>query len=357
MKISFYSNRSQFSGDSLENRGLGGSESALINLTRSIKRTTKCEITVYNGNREPEDFDEIKYKSHMDFLSDCRNFKQDIFISLRNHEPFFVPYIDAKLKVLWSQDDMNELGLQDLQKQLYARENVDFFLAISNYAKNEIKKGFPEKKVYLQRNGFNHLLINRDSSFYKPRAPIAVYSSTPYRGLDVLTELWPTIFKRCSDKGVSPKLKVFSGMELYGWSNTPFEPMYNQLRNMEDIGVQLVGPIPQSNLYRELQYCKVMTYPNHFLETGCMAVLEAIACGVWIISTDLGALGEQVVDGYNGKLIRGNAHTDDYKTKFIDLTVDALCCDYEIKDPSGYVFTWDRQTKNLFDIISKELGY
>lgn len=358
MKISYYSNRTQFDGDALEKRGLGGSESCLINLTRAIKELLpNSEITVYNGVRTSKEYNGIIYKSHNDFISECRNFNQDVFISLRDTEPFMLPYIDAKIKVVHSQDDLNEPGLQNLQRSPYARENVDFFLAISEYAKGEIQKGFPEKKVYLQRNGYNDKLIDKDN-FYKPRSPIAVYSSTPYRGLDILTEVWPIIFNECSKNGVSPRLKIFSGMELYGWSNNPFQPMYEALRKMEDIGVQLIGPIPQTNLYKELQYCKVMTYPNHFLETGCMSVLEAIACGVWVVTTDLGALGEQVKDRYNGYLIKGDAHSDSYKREFIDKIVEALCDENLPKnDYSTLVFSWKQQAENLLNIIKKEILY
>ena len=68
LKFSFYSNRTQFDGDALEKRGLGGSESALINLTRAIKEVIPdSEITVYNGNRKPKEYNGIIYKSSMSF--------------------------------------------------------------------------------------------------------------------------------------------------------------------------------------------------------------------------------------------------------------------------------------------------
>ena len=355
LKFSFYSNRTQFDGDALEKRGLGGSESALINLTRAIKEVIPdSEITVYNGNRKPKEYNGIIYKSHNDFISERRNFNQDVFVSLRDIEPFFSPYIDAKIRVLHSQDDLNELGLQHLQQQKYARENVDFFLAISEYAKGEIQKGFPEKKVYLQRNGFNSNLITTEE-YNKPRQPIAVYSSTPYRGLDVLTELWPYIFNECVKSGVTPFLKVFTGMELYGWDNSPFQEMYNTLRSYSKLGVDLVGAIPQTQLYKELFETKVMLYPNHFLETGCMAVLEAIACGNWIVTTNLGALGEQVKDRYNGYILEGDAHSRQYKNEFIAKAAESLCSNLPRNDVSGLIFSWKQQAQNFLRILNNEL--
>lgn len=353
MKISFVSNRTQFDGDALETRGLGGSESAVINLSRSLKRLLPDSIiTIYNGMRTVKEYHGIIYKSLNDFYSECKNFNQDLFISLRGPEPFTLSYIDAKCKCLWSQDDLHEKGLQWLQKNEYAKSNIDFFLAISEYAKGEIQNGFPEKKVYLQRNGYNSRLISTEK-FIKYRNPIAVYTSTPYRGLDVLTECWPMIYNFCVRDGYTPELRVFTGMQLYGWSDEPFKPLYESLEKMP--GVKLYGAIPQTQLYKELLECKVMCYPNHFLETGCMSVLEAIACGVWVVTTDLGALKEQVVDGYNGALIKGDAHSDYYKTDFINKSMEALCnptlprrnCDH-------LIFSWDQQARNLINIIKKE---
>lgn len=353
INISFFSNRTSFDGDCLEVNPRGGSESAVVNLSRALKRLLPDSvITVYNGIRTVKEYNGIIYKSLDDFYSECKSFNQDVFISLRGPEPFILPYIDAKFRVLWSQDDLNEKGLQWLQKNEYAKSNIDFFLAISNYAKDEIEKGFPDKKVYLQRNGYNSRLISTEQ-FLKHRNPIAVYTSTPYRGLDVLTECWPTIYNYCVRDGYVPELRVFTGMELYGWSNQPFEGLYEQLRSME--GVKLYGAIPQTQLYKELLECKVMCYPNHFLETGCMSVLEAISCGLWVVTTDLGALKEQVVDGYNGALIKGDAHSELYKVDFINKSMEALCNPtLPVRNCDHLIFSWDQQARNLINIIKNE---
>ena len=97
-----------------------------------------------------------------------------------------------------------------------------------------------------------------------------------------------------------------------------------------------------------------MLYPNHFLETGAMAVLEALANGVWVVTTDLGALGEQVKDGKNGFLISGNARSPEYKEKFIEKAIDSLTNDY-MPDSTGLIFSWQEQIKLLRNYIQKLL--
>ena len=348
MKISYFSDRMHFNGDYLESRGLGGSESCGINLTRNMKELLpSAEITVYNGYRDKvEEYYGVIYKGLNHFYSECRTFNQDAFISLRSHKPFYLPYINARMKILHSQDDMNETGLQELAASKYARSNVDIILAISEYAKGEIQRGFPDKKIVLQRNGYNQKL---SCGNVLKKDPIAVYASTPFRGLDILTELWPYIYDECKKRGVTPQLWVFTGMALYNWRDDNFIDMYNYLRSMP--GVTLYGPVPQAELYGYLAKTKVMTYSNSFLETGCMACLEAIACGNWVVTTNLGALNEQVRDGYNGYCIPGDPYSTEYKNRFIGSSVYALCTDIQLPDTSQLVFSWKEQAEKLLRLI------
>lgn len=349
MKIVFYANRTHINGNYLETRGLGGSESALINLSRALKENfNEVEIIIYNGSRpKPELYDGILYKSAKDFMSDCKTFKASVLISLRDTIPFTLPYVDARFKILWSQDDKHELELQSLQQKLYARENTDAILAISNYAASSIHEMFPEKKIYLQRNGYNSKLV--ESGYSEDRKPICVYTSTPYRGLDVLDEIWPNIYNGCKEKNIIPELWVFGDMSLYNWSNQPFESLFSHIKTLK--GTKVFGSVCQKDLYAYLKQTKVMTYPNHFLETGAMSVLEAIACGNWIVTTDLGALGEQVIDGMNGNLISGDSRSEEYKKIFIKLTIDALSENKIPKQDEKIIFSWNEQAKNLMKIL------
>jgi glycosyltransferase involved in cell wall biosynthesis len=148
---------------------------------------------------------------------------------------------------------------------------------------------------------------------------------------------------------IAPELRTYTGMALYQQADRPAEQqLYSALKQLPK--VTQFGPIPQRRLYEELKQVKVMLYPNHFLETGCMAVLEALANDVWVVTTDLGALGEQVIDGKNGFLISGNAHSPEYKEKFIEKAIVSLTNNYT-PDSIGLIFSWQEQCIRLRNYI------
>jgi glycosyltransferase involved in cell wall biosynthesis len=353
MKIAFYANRIHLDGDILEKQGTGGSESAMVNLSRQLKNLyPSYEITVYNGNqRDKKEYNGVVWKTHRDFLFEHESFNQDVFIVLREKSPFTLKYIDAKRKILWSQDDMNEIDLVNLTSDSYARSNVDAFFVISNHSLGELSRSFPEKNIYLVRNGYNHEWADSSGD----REPIAVYSSTPFRGLDILVELWPRIFEGCVGiHGVKPELRVFGDMSLYRQGND--ERISNLLNTVNNLPkAKHWGAVSQKQLYEQLKQCKVMLYPNHFLETGCMAVLEALANGCWVVTTHLGALPEQVVDGRNGYCIKGNPFSKEYKDKFIERAIESLCAKETYIDNKGLIFSWEDRARLVNAILKKEV--
>jgi glycosyltransferase involved in cell wall biosynthesis len=349
MNIAFYSNRIQFDGTFLEKQGLGGSESALINLSTCWKQVfPEDRVTVFNTfYRKAEEVNGVIWKGIIDFKSECKNANWDVFISLREPEPLLEPFIDSKLKFFWSQDDMNESGLQAIAGNQYLQNRIDTILVISNHSFNDIKRVI-STPLFLMRNGYRKDWITEGNGTTH-RESVAVYSSTPFRGLDVLAEVWPKIYEGCMKYGIAPELRTYTGMALYQQADRPAEQqLYNALKQMPK--VTQFGPIPQRVLYNELKKARVMLYPNHFLETGCMAVLEALASGVWVVTSDLGALPEQVIDGKNGFIVKGNAHSPEYKEKFIEKAIDSLTNDY-MPDSTGLIFSWQEQVERLRNYI------
>jgi glycosyltransferase involved in cell wall biosynthesis len=111
----------------------------------------------------------------------------------------------------------------------------------------------------------------------------AAYTSTPFRGLDVLAQAFPLA-------GGETQLDVYSGMAIYHEAETRFAALYEQLRNTPRCHMH--GPLGQDALAGKLRPVSFLAYPSIFTETYCIAALEAIAAGLRVVSTDLGALKE-----------------------------------------------------------------
>lgn len=349
MKIIFFSSRIPFEADLLENGLGGGSENALMNMAFALKKNfPEDEIIVYNNNSgKYKEYNGVIFKTIIDFYNEVKNFNADVLISIREPKIFKLPYIDSKLKILWSQDICNESDLIWLKEEKYCKENTDIILANSKFSHDNIKEHFPNSDIRILRNGYNSEWLS-DAK----KENIAVYTSTPFRNLESLANYWVEIYQKCKKYyDINPKLKIFGGMDLYNQSNNYFKDLYNRLSNLPN--VEVFGSVPQKELYKHLNTAKAMLYPCNYIETSCMAILEALANKLWIVTTDIGALNEQVIEGYNGNLI--GRDSKDYKELFIQSSIDSFKNSEKIKEIPHTVYSWDNQARFMKSMIEEKL--
>ena len=67
--------------------------------------------------------------------------------------------------------------------------------------------------------------------------------------------------------------------------------------------VTLTGPYPQSEVGELYGQLNVLLAPSTWPESYGLVTREALSCGLWVVASDLGAIGEGVVDGRNGYTI------------------------------------------------------
>ena len=151
--------------------------------------------------------------------------------------------------------------------------------------------------------------------------PVLAYTSTPFRGLSRLIELFPRV--RAAVPGAS--LEVYSSMAVYQVAGDRDEARYGELYRVcrETEGVEYIGGLPQAELAQRLKRVALLAYPNEFAETSCIAVMEALAAGCAGVTSRLGALRE-TCSGF-ATLIDLDTPREVYADRFVDAVAAALC--------------------------------
>jgi glycosyltransferase involved in cell wall biosynthesis len=247
-----------------------------------------------------------------------------------------VSAVRAKL-ILWMQNGAEQPATRSLADPS-EQSAWDKIVVISDWQREEFRThfavGFEQMAVLRNAIGapFRGLFPPETNIASAKTRPFALaYTSTPFRGLDVLLEVFP----RIRDAVPETTLKVFSSMNVYQVPKAEDEAQYGDLyRRCRALdGVEYIGSVPQPVLAEALKRVSVLAYPNIFPETGCIAAMEAMAAGCWIVTSALGALPETTA-GFAKLLPIRAEKLEKYKKDFADTTI-ALLRDLDSKDAAS----------------------
>lgn len=284
--IGFHTDGLPFDGGTLEERALGGSETALIQAARSLADMGH-RVTVFNQCRRPGVYNGVEYLPTRAFTSRVVTEHFDVFIVSRFAHFFTIPF-RAGLKVLWNHDTLDRPG--DLRA---LSDRIDLMFVLSRFHRDNFLTRIPDlaDKLLVTRNGIDMDLIDR-AAFGVVKDPYkAIYASRPERGLKVLLEnIWPRLVR---DR---PDLKLY--LCGYNVDRRDLAPgltrLYDDLDRMvaASKNVVLLGALAKTDYYHHLAESSVMLYPCTFPEISCIAALEAQACRTPVLTTDGFALTE-----------------------------------------------------------------
>ena len=228
--------------------------------------------------------------------------------------------------VFWAQDHHQEPSVKPLgipgERDAYAG-----FAMVSNWQCGHYQRHFniDPARMAILRNAVGPCfqgLFQADEPIlgHKPWPPVLAYVSTPNRGLDLLLDVFPAI--RAQIPGT--RLRVHSSMKVYQWPDEidaqAHGHLYRRCQQME--GVEYAGSVSQTELARSLKSVTALAYPNTFPETSCISVMEAMAAGCLVVTTDFAALPETTA-GF-AHLVPRNADMETYKRQFTQALVGAL---------------------------------
>ena len=318
MLCALYTEGMKFGAYTLENSSLGGSESALVYMSRELSKLGHDVKVFCRWDKQYPKIDSygITWFDISELPSLVTMFQFDVFLCYRYYS-VFANKINSKLNILVNHDVLTE-------KEAFMTNiwQVDNIFNLSKFHVDLYLDKLPELKsiMWQTKNGVDLSGLNKSIEGVKKEKRI-IYASAKERGLDRLLAIW--------DNSLRKKLPGYElavcGYELDKdlWATIPPQQraFYRNLDMMMNSieGVVNYGALKKEDYWKLLASSKVMAYCTHFPEISCINSLEAMACGTMVVTTDDFALSETV--GQNGILIKGNPDTKEYMEEFSDKLV------------------------------------
>jgi glycosyltransferase involved in cell wall biosynthesis len=320
---------------------LGGTQSAICYFLEELALKNN-DVYLINNIKEPCEIKNVKHIPHSISINYIKsnNLVFDCIITscLANDLLEYKTLLnnDNTLFCLWTGHDVDQEASKLLNNMMFM-EFVDLYIFVSDWQRNRYIDTFniPYDKTIIMRNGIGKPF---EDNLNKPLNKVKnsmTYCSIPWRGLDLLNP----IFKTIKNKYTNASLKIYSGMNIYKQQDTNIE-LYEEFKQMESVTYN--QGISQTELAKELLNIEYLTYPNTFQETSCITVLQAMASGCLVVTSDLGALKESM-NGLN---------------KYIDINIRNFNKNKYIND---FIVTFDNlinlsdNTKEL--LVKKNIQY
>lgn len=288
-------------------QGLGGSQSAACYLAEELA-TRGHEVVFVNGVECPRGIRGVRFIGRGSPDEDRIINSADFLIVINAAMGGSLRMVGVKAPmILWAGHDADQPAVQMLR---YAQEPAswDRIVCLSQWQADRYAEVFGPSltaKIRVIGHGLAPPFVGRRLSPPSYHTPVLAYCSTPFRGLDRLLDVFPTVRQAIPDV----RLKIFSDMKVYQGDDAPYAQFYERAQTME--GVEHVGSVGQYRLADELAECTALAYPCTFPETYCIVAAEAVAAGATPIVTPLGALPEVLdtaaiyttSDGYGKTLV------------------------------------------------------
>jgi hypothetical protein len=311
----------KWSGSSINNEGIGGSETYIIELSRNIAKLSNSKVYVFCKTNKEEEFEGVKYRDISNYIKFIKNHKINTCIISRYSE-----YIFPTLK-----NDVDNIYL--VVHDLIPSGNIIPYdpkfkgiLCMTEWHKEYFINLFPsfEDITTVFPNGIN---IDQYPTNIVKKKNTFIYSSFANRGLINLLKMFPKIRAKIPDA----ELHVFCDTKN-NWVRSVANDEMDQIEKLLELQSEYVinhGWVSKTILTKYFLESEYWLYPCTFMETFCITALEAAASNTLAITNDLAAL-KNTVDG-RGIVIPGDANTEEWQENAINEILNIID-EKEIKD-------------------------
>jgi len=203
--------------------------------------------------------------------------------------PHKIPLSKDKINILWQKMAPDQPHFQEFFASKDQINQYDFYVFNSHWNYEQFRKKFdiPTDKCTVIKNGIPEIK-KRDPEIKKQKIKL-IYHPTPWRGLSILLGAMQLI------KHPHVTLDVYSSTKVYGSdfekdNDSNYQGLYDQAKKLPN--VNYIGHKPHEYILENLHTYDAFVYPNIWEETSCISAIEALACGLYVATTDNGALYE-----------------------------------------------------------------
>lgn len=323
--------------ETAETTGVGGSEEAVINLSKQFAKAG-WNVTVYNNCGQGGTWDGVTYKPYWSYN---HNDKQDVTILWRH--PKLVDYLDTKKSGKIFIDLHDVIGIAELPEERLKK--IAKVLVKSN-AHRVLFPDIPDDKIAIVPNGIDVALFEE-----KPEKNpyLILNTSSPDRHLEATLDIFEKLIKEQPDKPW--KLAWYYGWGVYdfvhednkemmAWKNTQLTRFNNLLAAGRAEGGTMLG---QGDIAKKYLEAGIFLYPTEFYEIFCISAVKAQLAGCKMVTSDFAALAEVVqgekIHTEGEKWGKENTFGDTVNTdKYLAAILDRGCLKSTI-DPNTY--SWE----------------
>lgn len=161
---------------------------------------------------------------------------------------------------------------------------VDKVIAQSEYCKKTFMNFYsiPEEKFVVISNGIEPSIFNPGK--YEDRNPnIYITASALIKGFFPLDTCYMNLKRHNPDLD----FRVYSSQKLHGFNNSPAQQKW--LEEMDKAGAHVYSPMSPESLATVMKKAWVLLMPNSYPEMCSNLLLQARACGLPIVSSNIGA--------------------------------------------------------------------
>jgi glycosyltransferase involved in cell wall biosynthesis len=332
--------------------GMAGSETWASELGASLV-SKGFDVTIFNQCPKSGQIDRygVRYLNY-NTLENWQKYKYvDHYIISRTCEPIkWFTLHSSDISVM-----IHDVFLNNDRNYDIVQDQVNRYGVLSEWHRDFVKEyhRINHTKLFMTANGVREELY-KDVDISKKKN-MAVYSSSPDRGLYELLCMLPEIRKSV------PDFELVVAYGFYNWKSAATSRNdVGALKRIKEIeeklkqpGVNYVGRVSKKELAEYQKQSKIWLYPTGFTETFCITLVENGMSRNAAVATPLGGLvttGGNAVSYINGP---GNLHpstwnqTKEYQDAFLSETIKILTnSDYYLKRSEDLFnqvknYTWD----------------